>query len=78
MDQQQKYSIYREEAVDTISSAMDASLSNEKVQEACCKALLILGGRISFSGKVMTEDWILKKAGSDNKITIKDNVLMVI
>ncbi|XP_042755317.1 putative E3 ubiquitin-protein ligase LIN isoform X1 [Lactuca sativa] len=76
VDQQQKYSIYREEAVDTISSAMDASLSNEKVQEACCKALLILGGRISFSGKVMTEDWILKKAGSDNKITIKDNVLM--
>ncbi|KAJ9540507.1 hypothetical protein OSB04_027013 [Centaurea solstitialis] len=81
---QQKYSIYREEAVDTISSALDTSLSNEKVREACCRALLILGGHISSSGKVVTEDWILKNAGFfdrpesdalDDKITIKDNIL---
>lgn len=81
MVDQQKYSIYREEAVDTITSALDASFSNEKVRETCCRALLILGGRISFSGKVITEDWILKQAGfvdrsdSDDKIAIKENVL---
>lgn len=65
--------------MDTITSALDISLSNEKVRETCCRALLILGGRISFSGKVITEDWILKKAGFiDDKITIKDNFLPVI
>ncbi|KAL4576873.1 hypothetical protein LXL04_012973 [Taraxacum kok-saghyz] len=79
MVDQQKYSIYREEAFDTITSAMDASFSNEKVREACCRSLLILGGRISFSGKVITEDWVLKEAGlfhrpdSDDKITIKSD-----
>ncbi|KVI09418.1 Armadillo-like helical [Cynara cardunculus var. scolymus] len=82
---QQKYSIYREEAVDTISSALDTSLSNEKVRETCCSALLILGGHISYSGKVVTEDWILKNAGFfdrpesdalDDKISIKDNILL--
>ncbi|GJR41921.1 putative E3 ubiquitin-protein ligase LIN isoform X1 [Tanacetum coccineum] len=84
MVDQQKYSIYREEAVDTIASALDTSLSNEKVRETCCRALYILGGRISFSGKVVTEDWILNKAGFynkpesdavDEKLTIKENIL---
>lgn len=81
---QQKYSIYKEEAVDTITSALDASLSNENLREACCRALLILGGRISFSGKVITDDYVLQKAGlftkpeSDDKITIKDSFLPVL
>ncbi|CAK9147263.1 unnamed protein product [Ilex paraguariensis] len=59
----QKYSIYREEAVDAITEAMESSLSDEKVRGKCCRALLILGGRFSFAGKLMTEDWILKQAG---------------
>lgn len=84
---QQKYSIYREEAVDAITSALDTSLYDEKVRETCCRALVIMGGRISFSGKVITQDCILEKAGLFNrhasdvledKVTAKDNVLKVI
>ncbi|KAK3042266.1 hypothetical protein RJ639_001861 [Escallonia herrerae] len=58
-----KNSIYREEAVDAVMLALDSSLADEKVRENCCRALLILGARFSFSGKIMTEDWILKQAG---------------
>ncbi|XP_076897430.1 putative E3 ubiquitin-protein ligase LIN [Bidens hawaiensis] len=81
---QQKYSIYREEAVDTITSALDTSLYDEKMRETCCRALIIMGGRISFSGKVITQDYILQKAGLYNihepdvledKVTAKDNIL---
>ncbi|KAF8395916.1 hypothetical protein HHK36_019871 [Tetracentron sinense] len=58
-----KYSIYREEAVDTITVALDCCLTDEKVRAQCCRALLILGGHFSFSGKVSTENWLLKQAG---------------
>ncbi|KAI7746232.1 hypothetical protein M8C21_017697 [Ambrosia artemisiifolia] len=63
----QKYSIYREEAVDTITSTLDTSLFDEKMRETCCRALLIMGGRISFSGKVITHDYILEKSGLFNR-----------
>lgn len=59
----QKYSIYREEAVDAITEALDGSLADEKVPKNCCRALLILGGRFSCTGKLLTESWILKQAG---------------
>ncbi|XAR60414.1 Ubiquitin--protein ligase [Bertholletia excelsa] len=59
----QSYSIYREEAVDSITAALESSLSNEKIRTKCCRALLILGGRFSSSGKIMTEDWILRQTG---------------
>ncbi|XP_063935365.1 putative E3 ubiquitin-protein ligase LIN isoform X1 [Daucus carota subsp. sativus] len=58
-----KYSIYREEAVDAIVVALESSLTDDKIRENCCHALLVLGGRFSLSGKVMIEDWILKIAG---------------
>lgn len=58
-----KYSIYREEAVDAITEALDGSLADEIVRENCCRALFILGGRFSFSGELLTESWILKQAG---------------
>ncbi|KAK1356147.1 RING-type E3 ubiquitin transferase [Heracleum sosnowskyi] len=58
-----KYSIYREEAVDAIAVALESSLTDDKIRDKCCNALLVLGGRFSLSGKVMIEDWILKKAG---------------
>ncbi|GJV90710.1 zinc finger, RING/FYVE/PHD-type, armadillo-type fold protein [Tanacetum coccineum] len=83
MVDQQKYNTYREQAVDTITIALDSSLLDEKVRISCCRALLILGGRISFSGKVMTEDWILKKAGfldgpelevKEDEVPMKDNI----
>ncbi|KAK4371706.1 hypothetical protein RND71_007090 [Anisodus tanguticus] len=54
---------YRDDAVDAMSVALESSLSDERSKEICCKALLILGGHFSFSGKIMTEDWILKQAG---------------
>ncbi|KAF8015342.1 hypothetical protein BT93_H0988 [Corymbia citriodora subsp. variegata] len=56
-----KYSIYREEAVDAISLALDLSLNDENVQESCCKALLVFGGHFSLSQMVSPEDWILKQ-----------------
>ncbi|XP_019225892.1 PREDICTED: putative E3 ubiquitin-protein ligase LIN-2 isoform X2 [Nicotiana attenuata] len=55
--------IYRDGAVDAITTALESSLSDERSREICCKAVLILGGHFSFSGKIMTEDWILKQAG---------------
>lgn len=58
-----KYSIYREEAIDAITVALEDSLVDEKVQEKCCQALLFLGGCFSFSGKLLTRSWILKQAG---------------
>ncbi|XP_074348646.1 putative E3 ubiquitin-protein ligase LIN isoform X3 [Apium graveolens] len=58
-----KYSIYREEAVNAIAVALESGLTDDKIREKCCNALLVLGGRFSLSGKVMIEDWILKKAG---------------
>lgn len=54
---------YRDDAVDAMTMALESSLSDERSREICCKALLILGGHFSFSGKIMTEDWILKQAG---------------
>nr|XP_043611866.1 putative E3 ubiquitin-protein ligase LIN-2 [Erigeron canadensis] len=84
MIDQQKYSIYREQAADFITSAMNTSFVDDTVRVTCCRALLILGGRISFSGKVMTEDWILKKAGfldgpeleaQEDEVTVKDYIL---
>ncbi|GMP91982.1 hypothetical protein CsSME_00042416 [Camellia sinensis var. sinensis] len=47
-----KYSIYREEAVDAITVALDGSLYNEKIRAKCCRALLILGGQEE------REDWL--------------------
>lgn len=43
--------------------ALNESLSNEKVQAQCCRALLVLGGRFSLSGEVLTEKCMLKQAG---------------
>ncbi|EEF34256.1 hypothetical protein RCOM_0146510 [Ricinus communis] len=62
-----KFSIYREEAVDAIVMALESSLTDEKVCEKTCRALLALGGRFSASGKSLTESWVLKQAGF-NKI----------
>ncbi|GMI97475.1 hypothetical protein HRI_003416800 [Hibiscus trionum] len=58
-----KYGLYRQQAVDAITEALDSSLIDDEVREKCCRALLILGGRFSLSGKLLTEDWILKVAG---------------
>lgn len=82
-------SLYRKEAVDALTTALESGLSDPKVQKKCCRALLILGGRFSLSGKLMTEDWSLKLAGflngpdwnfadnEDNNIATDETVMMV-
>ncbi|XP_037491027.1 putative E3 ubiquitin-protein ligase LIN-1 isoform X2 [Jatropha curcas] len=62
----QEYSIYKEEAVDAIAMALEDSLTDEKIRENSCRALLALGGRFSASGKSLTESWILNQAGFNN------------
>ncbi|KAM4084493.1 hypothetical protein ACB094_08G136400 [Castanea mollissima] len=66
----QKQSIYREEAIDAIVMALEDSLVNKKVREKCCRALHILGGRFSFSGKLLTESWILKQTGFEDSCEV--------
>ncbi|KAK3205038.1 hypothetical protein Dsin_019084 [Dipteronia sinensis] len=77
-----KFSMYREAAVDAITMALDESLTDEKVREQCCRALIILGGRFSFSGELITESWILSQAGLDDGCEVnspknKENNLLV-
>ncbi|XVF69739.1 hypothetical protein PTKIN_Ptkin11bG0106000 [Pterospermum kingtungense] len=61
-----KNGLYRQEAVDAIIASLDTSLIDEGVREKCCRALLMLSGRFSSSGKLLAEAWILKLAGFDN------------
>ncbi|XP_068645367.1 putative E3 ubiquitin-protein ligase LIN-1 [Aristolochia californica] len=58
-----KYSIYREEAVDALTVALNSSLTDEKLRQQTSRALLILGGHFSFSGELLIETWLLKQAG---------------
>ncbi|KAF5748793.1 putative E3 ubiquitin-protein ligase LIN-1 isoform X1 [Tripterygium wilfordii] len=58
-----KHSVYREGAIDAIRVALVNSLTDEKVREKLCRSLLILGGRFSSSGVLLTELWILKRTG---------------
>ncbi|KAH7664559.1 Zinc finger RING/FYVE/PHD-type protein [Dioscorea alata] len=58
-----KYSIYKEEAIDGIIVALEHSLYDGEVIKNASKALLMLGGRFSSSGKTVVETWLLKQAG---------------
>ncbi|KAK2979264.1 hypothetical protein RJ640_009674 [Escallonia rubra] len=58
-----KSSVYREEVVEAIIAALDCQIYDEKVQEQSARALLILGGRFSYSGEPAAEKWLLKQAG---------------
>ncbi|XP_010272313.1 PREDICTED: putative E3 ubiquitin-protein ligase LIN [Nelumbo nucifera] len=61
-----QYSVYREEAVDAIITALDCKTCNEKVQQQSARSLLLLGGRFSYMGEASTETWLLKQAGFDD------------
>lgn len=65
----QKCSIYREQAVNSISDALDASLNNDIVREKCCRALFILAGHFSSTAEILTKNSILKEAGYKNDIS---------
>lgn len=58
-------SIYREEAVEAIISALECDSHNQTVQEQSSRALLLLGGRFSYTGEASSETWLLKQAGLD-------------
>ncbi|XP_034892446.1 putative E3 ubiquitin-protein ligase LIN [Populus alba] len=73
-----KYSIYKREAVNAISMALESSLTDEKVREQSCRALNVLGRIVSASGNSSTESWILKQAGFDKNHEVnsrEDNLL---
>ncbi|KAK7304282.1 hypothetical protein VNO77_45150 [Canavalia gladiata] len=61
-----KFSIYREVAVNAIAVALDGSLNDEKAREKCCRALQILGGHFSSTGKIPTKSSILEQVGYNN------------
>lgn len=63
-----KSSVYREEAIEAITEALDSQICNENVQEQAAKALLILGGRYAYTGTPEAEKWILKEAGYDDSL----------
>ncbi|XP_022754049.1 uncharacterized protein LOC111302387 [Durio zibethinus] len=84
----QKYGFYRQEAVDVITASLNSSLIDEEVREKCCRALLILGGRFSSSGKLLAVGWILKLAGfndgrevnsidKEEDLDVDDTILLV-
>ncbi|XP_038894767.1 putative E3 ubiquitin-protein ligase LIN-1 isoform X2 [Benincasa hispida] len=56
-------SIFREEAIVTIITALNSRICREKGQDNLARALLILGGRFSCTGEPSTENWLLKLAG---------------
>ncbi|KAM6575187.1 hypothetical protein CsatA_023514 [Cannabis sativa] len=56
-------SFYREEAIEAILVALDCQECHEKVQEQSAKALLVLGGRFSYTGEASIESWLLEQAG---------------
>lgn len=61
-----KHSVYRDEAVEAIIVALDCHTCNEKVQEQSARALLLLGGRFSYTGEPTAEKQLLKQAGFDD------------
>lgn len=60
------HSIYRAEAIDAIITFLDFTAYDLKVQEQSAKALLLLGGRFSYSGETFIEVWLLEQAGMDD------------
>ncbi|KAK7272831.1 hypothetical protein RIF29_13871 [Crotalaria pallida] len=66
VEEPKKFSIYREVAVNAIAVALDASLNDEKARVKCCKALLILCGHFSSTGKILTKNSILKQGGCNS------------
>ncbi|KAK7394117.1 hypothetical protein VNO78_14636 [Psophocarpus tetragonolobus] len=58
----QKFSIYREAAVNGIAEALEGSLNDEEARKRCCRALLILCGHFSSTTKIS----IIKQTGYNN------------
>ncbi|XVE88484.1 hypothetical protein DITRI_Ditri19aG0073000 [Diplodiscus trichospermus] len=61
-------SVYREEAVEAIIEALDCEKCNDNIQEQSARALMMLGGRFSYTGEATTENWLLEQAGFHAKL----------
>ena len=55
--------------MNVIAVALDASLHDDKVQENCCRALLILKGLFALKGKKQDNNDILKQTEDENDIS---------
>lgn len=58
-----KCSVYREEAVEAIITALSCQICHKKVQEQSARALLMLAGQFSYTGEASAEKWLLQQAG---------------
>ncbi|XP_068324046.1 putative E3 ubiquitin-protein ligase LIN [Pyrus communis] len=72
-------SVYREEAIEAIIEALSSRTCSKKVQQRSSRALLMLGGRFSYTGKASTEQGLLQQAGYShwprNSFHFKENVV---
>ncbi|PKA65131.1 Putative E3 ubiquitin-protein ligase LIN-1 [Apostasia shenzhenica] len=62
MEESHITSAYGKEALKCIIEALECCLLDKKFIANCQRALLMLGGRFSSSGEIMTETWLLKQA----------------
>ncbi|XP_074555702.1 uncharacterized protein LOC141811582 [Curcuma longa] len=58
-----KKSVYKEEAMEAITLALNCCLFDKKVIPNTQRALLMLGGHFSTFGEILTESWLLEKGG---------------
>ncbi|XP_009353928.2 putative E3 ubiquitin-protein ligase LIN isoform X2 [Pyrus x bretschneideri] len=72
-------SVYREEAIEAIVEALSSRTCSKKVQQRSSRALLMLGGRFSYTGEASTEQGLLQQAGYShwprNSFHFKENVV---
>lgn len=64
-----RHSMYREDAVDALVTALEHNLHSRKIQEKCSRALLLLAGRFSSSGEDTAEAWLLRRAGLQDSLS---------
>ncbi|KAI4306367.1 hypothetical protein L6164_029649 [Bauhinia variegata] len=56
-------SFYRDEAIEAIVAALNYQSCDDRIQEQSARALLMLGGRFSYTGESSMERWLLQRAG---------------
>ncbi|KAK8965927.1 putative E3 ubiquitin-protein ligase LIN-1 [Platanthera guangdongensis] len=67
MEESRTSRAYKDAAVKCIKQSLESCMSDKKFIANCRRALLMLGGHFSYSGEIVTENWLLEKAGYDCK-----------
>ncbi|KAI9126620.1 hypothetical protein K1719_002216 [Acacia pycnantha] len=70
-----KGSFYREEAIETIVAGLKCEMCDDRIQEQSSRALLMLGGKFSYTGESVMEKWLLQKAGFQDSCHGKEIVV---